>query len=163
MNGGGSKITAQVYRISLADSKQMISLEKEQKRLADAITLSYIKLMTACKRVEGIKEARNVFKQARKFEKIGYQLFVENALIEHYSDKKATALKIFDLGKKNFQTNGKFLLDYLDYLILINDVDTMRTLIQSSDANFSKEISSLQEELQLTDIDPLTRKKKKRS
>lgn len=162
MNGGGSKITAQVYRISLADSKQMISLEKEQKRLADAITLSYIKLMTACKRVEGIKEARNVFKQARKFEKIGYQLFVENALIEHYSDKKATALKIFDLGKKNFQTNGKFLLDYLDYLILINDVDTMRTLIQSSDANFSKEISSLQEELQLTDIDPLTRKKKER-
>lgn len=86
---------------------------------------------------------------------------MENALIEHYSDKKATALKIFDLGKKNFQTNGKFLLDYLDYLILINDVDTMRTLIQSSDANFSKEISSLQEELQLTDIDPLTRKKKK--
>ena len=70
MNGGGSKITAQVYRISLADSKQMISLEKEQKRLADAITLSYIKLMTACKRVEGIKEARNVFKQARKFEKL---------------------------------------------------------------------------------------------
>ncbi|RCK66772.1 mRNA 3'-end-processing protein RNA14 [Candida viswanathii] len=162
MNGNGSKIKPQTYRISLADSKKLISLEKEQKRLADAITLAYVKLMTACKRAEGIKEARNVFKQARKFEKIGYQLFVENALIEHYADKKATALKIFDLGKKSFQTNGKFLLDYLDYLIMINDVDTMRTLIQSSDANFAKEIGALQEELALTDIDPLTRQKKER-
>ena len=162
MNGDGPKITARVYQISLADSKNLIALEKEQQRLADAITLSYVKLMTASKRAEGIKEARNVFKQARKFEKIGYQLFVENALIEHYSDKKTTALKIFDLGKKSFQTNGKFLLDYLDYLILINDVDTMRTLIQSSDANFTKELSSLQEELQLIEIDPLSRNKKER-
>ncbi|RCK55300.1 mRNA 3'-end-processing protein RNA14 [Candida viswanathii] len=162
MNGNGSKIKPQTYRISLADSKKLISLEKEQKTLADAITLAYVKLMTACKRAEGIKEARNVFKQARKFEKIGYQLFVENALIEHYADKKATALKIFDLGKKSFQTNGKFLLDYFDYLIMINDVDTMRTLIQSSDANFAKEIGALQEELAVTDINPLTRKKKER-
>lgn len=149
----------QVYRISLADSKQLLSFENEQKRLSDAITLTYVKFMIASKRSEGIKEARNVFKQARKFTDIGYQIFIESALLEHYSDKKSTALKIFDLGKKNFATNGKFLLNYLDYLIMINDVDTMRTVIQSSDANFTKEIGNLQEELKLTNLDPITRKK----
>ena len=49
-------------------------------------------------------------------------------------------------------------MNYLDYLIMINDVDTMRTVIQSSDANFTKEIGNLQEELKLTNLDPITRK-----
>ena len=44
-----------------------MSFENEQKRLSDAITLTYVKFMIASKRSEGIKEARNVFKQARKF------------------------------------------------------------------------------------------------
>ncbi|EMG50945.1 RNA14 mRNA 3'-end-processing protein RNA14 [Candida maltosa Xu316] len=161
-NGAKLPSLPQVYRISLTDSKQLLTLENEQRRLSDAITLTFTKFMVASKRAEGIKEARNIFKQARKFDKIGYQIYIESALIEHYADKKSTALKIFDLGKKFYATNGRFLLDYLDYLIMINDTDSMRTIIQSSDANFTKEITSLQEELQVVDIDPLTRKKKER-
>ena len=65
---------------------------------------------------------------------------------------KIYGIKIFDLGKRIFATNGKFLLNYLDYLIMINDVDTMRTVIQSSDANFTKEIGNLQEKLKLTNL-----------
>ena len=57
-----------------------MSFENEQKRLSDAITLTYVKFMIASKRSEGIKEARNVFKQARKFTDIGYQIFIESAL-----------------------------------------------------------------------------------
>lgn len=151
-----------IYRISLADSTQLQTLEKTQKRLADAITLSYTKLTIATKRAEGIKEARNAFRIARKFNALGYQIFVANALLEHYADKHKAALNIFDLARRKFSTNGEFLLEYLDYLIMINDVDTIRNVIQTSNTSISKEIASLTETIAMPEIDPLTKTLKTR-
>ncbi|EGW33275.1 uncharacterized protein SPAPADRAFT_151132 [Spathaspora passalidarum NRRL Y-27907] len=150
------------FKISLADSKRLVKLEEIQQRLADSITLAYIKLMVASKRARDIKEARNVFKTARKFENIGYEIFVESALLEHYTGNPKTALKIFDLGKKFFSTNGKFLLAYLDYLIMINDAEAMRSTLQTSDTSISKEISSISESLALGDLDPITKERKEK-
>ena len=133
--------------ISLADARKLEQLERTKAALVDKITLVYVKFMTASKRAEGIKEARNVFKTARKFGSIGYQIFVESALLEHYADNTKTAIKVFDVGMKTFSTEGEFLAKYLDYLIMINDVDRLRSTIQNADANISKVIALLEDEI----------------
>ncbi|RLV95745.1 mRNA 3'-end-processing protein RNA14 [Spathaspora sp. JA1] len=148
--------------ISIGDSKQLLKLQEIHQRLSNSITLAYIKLMIASKRARDIKEARNVFKTARKFESIGYEIFIESALLEHYTGNSKTALKIFDLGKKSFSTNGKFLLAYLDYLIMINDAEAMRSTLQTSDTSISKEISIISESLTLENLDPITKQRKEK-
>ncbi|CAK9440336.1 uncharacterized protein LODBEIA_P44360 [Lodderomyces beijingensis] len=152
-NNGGSGGT-----ISLADSRQLQTLEKEKKRLVDLVTLVYSKFMTASKRAEGIKEARNVFKNARKFASIGYQMYVDSALLEHFADNTKTAIKVFDVGIKSFATDGEFLSKFLDYLIMINDVDRLRSTIQNADTTITKQLSSLEEELKADGLDPLRRR-----
>lgn len=141
--------TKKVYQLTSEDKKHLATLSKKQTELAKSVTLVYVKWMTASKRAEGIKEARSVFKLAKKFASIGSELFVENALLEHYADNKKVALKIFDLGMKAYATDGDFLFSYLEYLIMINDVDNIRILIQTSDTNLTKDIVSLTEAVQL--------------
>ncbi|KAI3404404.2 RNA14 [Candida oxycetoniae] len=148
--------------VSMADLRQLQMLERKQKRLIDKITLIYSKLMIASKRAEGIKEARNVFKNARKLPSIGYQIFIESALLEHYADNIKTAIKVFDVGLKSSATNGEFLSKYLDYLIMINDVDRLRSTIQNADTNFSKELSQLKEGIKEEELDPLLKKEKEK-
>ncbi|KAI5953983.1 RNA14 [Candida margitis] len=147
-------------RLSMADSRTLSKMKKERDQLVDSITLIYVKFMVASKRAEGMKEARDVFRQARKNESVGYQIYIENALLEHYADNKKTALKVFGVGQKAFPTNGHFLLNFLDYLIMTNDVDKLRSTIQSSDTNFSKEISQIEEKLSLTGLDPILKDEK---
>jgi len=147
--------TKQVYQLSKEEYNEIAKLKRVQDSLGKSITLVYTKLMIACKRAEGVKEARIIFKQARKnFPAIGYEFFVENALLEHFSDNQKIALKIFELAFKTvpFSTDGKFLLAYLNYLIMINDVDNIRKLIQASDSNLSKEIAQLTETLELSNL-----------
>ncbi|ODV78094.1 Suf-domain-containing protein [Suhomyces tanzawaensis NRRL Y-17324] len=137
------------------EQNQIARLQKFQEEYAKQITLGYIRLMISSKRSKGMKESRLIFKQSRSsFPAIGYEFYVENALLEHYSDNKKVALKIFDLAfkMKAFSTNGKFLSAYLEYLINSNDVDNIRKLLQSSDTNISKEIASLEESLLLPDV-----------
>ncbi|KAI5951353.1 RNA14 [Candida jiufengensis] len=148
--------------VSLADSKQLQTLEKQQKQISEQITLIYIKLMIASKRAEGMKQARNVFKQARKFPGIDYQVYIESALLEHYADNKKTAIKVFDIGQKAFPTNGEFALKYLDYLIMINDTEKLRSTLQTADTNFAKEISQLTDEINVPDIEPILKAEKEK-
>ncbi|KAI5957608.1 RNA14 [Candida theae] len=146
--------------LSGSDLRTFSKLKKERDQLVDEITLTYIKFMVASKRAEGMKEARDVFRQARKNESVGYQIYVENALLEHYADNKKTALKVFGVGQKAFPTDGRFLLKFLDYLIMTNDVDKLRSTIQSSDTNISKEISQITEELASSGLDPILKEEK---
>lgn len=146
--------------LSGLELRDLSRFKKERNELVDAITLTYVKFMVASKRAEGMKEARDVFRQARKNESVGYQIYVENALLEHYADNKKTALKVFGVGQKAFPTNGKFLLNFLDYLIMTNDVDKLRSTIQSSDTSISKEISQITEELTLVGLDPILKEEK---
>lgn len=147
-------------KLSGTERKTFLKLKKERDQLVDTISLTYIKFMVASKRAEGMKEARDVFRQARKNDSVGYQIYVENALLEHYADNKKTALKVFGIGQKAFPTNGNFLFKFLDYLIMTNDVDKLRSTIQSSDTNISKEITQITEELTFAGLDPVLTEEK---
>lgn len=129
-------------------------LRSTQTRLSDAITLVYTKFMVSARRQGGIKEARLIFKQGRKaFPDIGFHFFVQNALLEHYSDNKKIALRIFDLAlrARDFAFNSQFLLEYFEFLVNCSEVDSIRKLVQTSDTTFAKEIGSLEESLEQPD------------
>ena len=66
------------FQLSEEDALLLSKLQEKKDELNKAITLVYTKLMMACKRSRGIKEARGVFKQARNnFEAIGYEFYIE--------------------------------------------------------------------------------------
>lgn len=120
-----------LFQLSEEDAVHLIELQSKEEQLSKAITLVYTKLMLACKRSKGIKEARSIFKQARNnFDAIGHEFYVENALMEYHSDNLKTASKIFELGMKHFKKQGEFLLAYLDFLIMINKDESIKVLFE---------------------------------
>lgn len=134
--------------LTLDELSRVAQLKKVEERLGRAITCVYIKKMVSCKRIKGIQESRLIFKihrNRKNYPEIGFEFFAENAYLEYYSDNKKPALKIFELAFRIFPLNGDFLIVYLNYLIMTNDLDNIRKLLQTSDSNFSKEISSLEE------------------
>lgn len=144
------KVVQQVIKLSETEKRRLSILRPDQKLLNTKVTLVYTKLMMLCKRSQGIKESRSVFKQARKnFKAVGFELYTENALMEYYSDNKKTADKVFELSMKTFSTNGEFLLSYLDYLILTNSVESIKVFFEAAMTNLLKEISTDQEVVSL--------------
>eukprot|EP00096_Caligus_rogercresseyi_P003916 TRINITY_DN1779_c0_g1_i1.p1 TRINITY_DN1779_c0_g1~~TRINITY_DN1779_c0_g1_i1.p1 ORF type:complete len:728 (+),score=123.76 TRINITY_DN1779_c0_g1_i1:561-2744(+) len=94
-------------------------------------TLCYVQYMKFCRRSEGIKSARAVFKKAREDELTGQQIYVSAALMEYYCTKdKDIAVKIFELGLRKFQNNKEFILAYIDYLSHLNEDNNTRVLFE---------------------------------
>jgi len=94
-------------------------------------TLGYVQYMKFCRRAEGIKSARNVFKKAREDERSNFHVFVAAALMEYYSSKdNKVAFKIFDLGLRKFGSNTDYILAYLDYLSHLNEDNNTRVLFE---------------------------------
>lgn len=148
--------------IQLTDSEvtQILELESKLNEFKKSVTLVYIKLMALSKRSQGIKEVRSVFKQRKNFKPMGFEFYVENALIEYYSDNKKIADKVFDLAMKSFNKNGAFLFAYLDYLILTNSIEGIKVFFEMALTNLLKEISTDKEILQLSTTTLLQQKKK---
>jgi len=94
-------------------------------------TLCYVQYMKFCRRAEGIKSARNVFKKAREDERSNFHVYVAAALMEYYSSKdKNVAFRIFDLGLRKFGSSSEFILAYLDYLSHLNEDNNTRVLFE---------------------------------
>lgn len=157
--------------INQLSESQVLNLQEHQKKLDQlnkCITLLYSKLMLSAKRANGVTEARSIFKQARKITYIGHEIYVENAMIEYYSDNKTTAIKILKLAMKKFGHNGDFLLAYLDYLITLNDFESIKTFFEQARTNLLKDYSTEKEDLDgmaasSTGVDKLKRDAKVRS
>lgn len=135
----------QGYNLSKEDIESLKFLQHSEQELSRSITLVYTKLMMTNKRSSGIKESRQIFKQAKKFSRIGHELYVENALMEYYSDNKNTARKVFELGMKNYGSSGKYLLSYLDFLIMVNEIENIKVLFEVSMTNLLKGIDNPEE------------------
>ncbi|OBA17022.1 hypothetical protein METBIDRAFT_33849 [Metschnikowia bicuspidata var. bicuspidata NRRL YB-4993] len=149
-----------VIQYKEADALAILKLEDKLQELSNSVTLVYVKLMGLCKRSQGIKEVRSVFKQRKNFKSMGYELYVENALIEFYSDNKKTADKIFDLAMKSFGQNGAFLYRYLDYLILTNGIESLKVFFEVAVTNLLKKIENDKEALQVATINILDQRNK---
>ncbi|KAG7195456.1 mRNA 3'-end-processing protein rna14 [Scheffersomyces spartinae] len=135
-----------VSQYSQSQTQELDKLETQAQDIIKSKTLVYIKLMLASKRIQELNKWRMIFKEARQDTTVGHELYVQSALLEHYSGNKRTAQKVFELGLRLFGTNGDFLLQNLKYLISHCDVDNIRNLVQTSDTNILKEISLLNEE-----------------
>lgn len=148
-----------VFQYTESEALKILELEGKLEELNKAVTLVYIKLMALCKRSQGIKEVRSVFKQRKNFKPMGYEFFVGNALIELYSDNKKTADKVFDLAMKAFNKNGGFLHAYLDYLILTNGIDSLKVFLEVALKNLVEVVTSDKEALQIATNNILEQRK----
>jgi len=94
-------------------------------------TLGYVQYIKFCRRAEGIKSARLVFKRARDDSRSNFHVYVAAALMEYYCSKdKSVAFKIFELGLKKFSNNAEYILAYLDYLSHLNEDNNTRVLFE---------------------------------
>lgn len=62
----------------------------------------YIQYMKFSRRAEGIKAARNVFKQAREDARCGHQIYVAAALMEYNISKVSNSTANFLNGRVSF-------------------------------------------------------------
>ncbi|KAL5279984.1 CSTF3 family protein [Megaselia abdita] len=94
-------------------------------------TLAYVQYMKFCRRAEGIKSARAVFKKAREDVRSRYHVFVAAALMEYYCSKdKEIAFRIFELGLKRFGGSPEYVMCYIDYLSHLNEDNNTRVLFE---------------------------------
>ncbi|KAF3991057.1 hypothetical protein FT663_01821 [Candidozyma haemuli var. vulneris] len=147
-------------KLSESEALAILGLEAKLEESSRSVTLAYINLMALSKRTQGIKEVRAVFKQRKNYKALGYELFVENALTEYYSDNKKIADKVFDLAMKTYSQDGAFLYAYLDYLILTNSVESIKVFFEMAVTNLQQQISEDQESIQLTRGNILDQKKR---
>lgn len=128
----------QIQQLSEPDIRSLKLCKSQCQKLALAVTIVYTKLMMTNKRSSGIKESRQIFKQAKKFSGIGHELYVENALMEYYSDNKNIARKVFELGMKSYGSDGGYLLAYLDFLMMANEIESIKVLFEIAMTNLTK-------------------------
>merc|ERR1719445_1539657 len=135
---GVMKKCALLYFTYADFEEQNMKFEKVHKIYQDFLevpnidpTLCYVQYMKFCRRAEGIKSARNVFKKAREDERSNFHVYVAAALMEYYSSKdKNVAFRIFDLGLRKFGSNCDYILAYLDYLSHLNEDNNTRVLFE---------------------------------
>lgn len=96
------------------------------------ITFTYIALMKAVKRMDGIAQARQIFGECRKLNYSTYHIYIASASMELRNDKPDIATKIFEIGLKRFSLDVNYIKAYIDFLIRINDDTNARALFETS-------------------------------
>ncbi|KAG0148416.1 hypothetical protein CROQUDRAFT_654918 [Cronartium quercuum f. sp. fusiforme G11] len=101
--------------------------------LREAAASVWITEMRFARRTEGIKPARAVFTRARKSPYLTRHVFEASAMMEYHWNKEASvATKVFDLGLKSFSEDVDYVLNYLDFLISLNDDSNARALFEKT-------------------------------
>ncbi|KAG9303333.1 hypothetical protein G9A89_013659 [Geosiphon pyriformis] len=107
--------------------------QRQVEEIACGCSMVWIMLMRYARREEGVEVARNIFTKARKFPYLTYHVFVSAALMEYYFTKDPKiAGKIFDLGHKTFGDNSEYVIQYLDFLIGLNDNQNALAVFQKT-------------------------------
>lgn len=116
------------------------------------LTLAFIQYMRFARRTEGIKGARDVFKQGRdSFKKLfpsplntssstsvssptshyGFQLFVAAALMEWQLNKDVqVARSIFDLGLNKYGSHVPYVIQYIKFLLHLNEENSKFSILK---------------------------------
>ncbi|GBG61269.1 hypothetical protein CBR_g19801 [Chara braunii] len=98
---------------------------------AAANALAYIQFMRFIRRTEGVDAARKVFMAARKSPMCTYHVYVASAKMELCIDKDPkVARNIFELGLKKYIHEPAYILEYLDFLMQLNDDRNIRALLE---------------------------------
>jgi cleavage stimulation factor subunit 3 len=119
----------------IAKAKQLKAVQEgyamQLHLLSRTISLSWIALMRAMRRVQGkgakgpggkpVSGSRLIFADARARGRITSDVYVASALIEHNVYKDPAGTKIFEKGAKLFPEDEVFILEYLKHLLSIGD------------------------------------------
>ncbi|WVO21992.1 mRNA 3'-end-processing protein RNA14 [Cryptococcus decagattii] len=106
---------------------------KDVEELMIGISVVWIMYMRFARRAEGIKAARGVFGKARKSPHLTWHVFEASALMEYHTNKDAAvAIRIFELGLKQFSEDVDYVIKYLQFLLSINDDNNARALFERS-------------------------------
>ncbi|OWZ63165.1 mRNA 3'-end-processing protein RNA14 [Cryptococcus neoformans] len=106
---------------------------KDIEELMVGISVVWIMYMRFARRAEGIKAARGVFGKARKSPHLTWHVFEASALMEYHTNKDAAvAIRIFELGLKQFSEDVDYVIKYLQFLLSINDDNNARALFERS-------------------------------
>lgn len=98
-----------------------------------ALGIVWVMYMRFARRAEGLKAARLVFGKARKSPHVTWHSFEASALMEYHANKdSAVAVRIFELGLKQFDEDVAFVTKYLEFLLAINDDTNARALFERS-------------------------------
>ncbi|SMN22589.1 similar to Saccharomyces cerevisiae YMR061W RNA14 Cleavage and polyadenylation factor I (CF I) component [Maudiozyma saulgeensis] len=127
---GTIKSIQKQYKRQIADADS-----QRTESLKERLGYIYCVYMNTVKRISGLSAARSIFGKCRKLkDNITHQIYIENAYMEYYNqnDGYKTALKVLELGLKYFQTDGKYINKYIDFLLLLNKDSQIKTLFESS-------------------------------
>jgi cleavage stimulation factor subunit 3 len=94
-------------------------------------TLVYCQYMKFCRRAEGVKECRDIFKKSRDDARARYHVFICAALIEHFCNKDPkVACNIFELGLKRFSDSEDYISAFMEYKLAQNEENNTRVLFE---------------------------------
>ncbi|CAJ0635957.1 15600_t:CDS:10 [Entrophospora sp. SA101] len=83
------------------------------------------------RRIGGMKAARTMFSKARKSPYCTHHVFIASAMMEYHCNKDlVVAGKIFELGLKTFINDPDYVVQYLDFLISLNDDNNALALFE---------------------------------
>lgn len=107
--------------------------EHQVRETVSALGLVWVMYLRFARRAEGLKAARLVFGKSRKSPHVHWLPFEASAMMEYHSNKDAAvAVRIFELGLKQFSEEAAFVIKYLQFLLSINDETNARALFERS-------------------------------
>lgn len=105
--------------------------EKLVRNSNTATALGYIQFLRFLRRNEGPEAARKFFSEARKSQKCTYHFYVAFAMMAFCLDKESkVAQNVFEAGLKKFMLEPAYILEYADFLCLLNDDKNIRALFE---------------------------------
>ncbi|CAH1762453.1 5618_t:CDS:10 [Entrophospora sp. SA101] len=115
--------------------KERAKIEENKKNqineIAKSCGLIWIMQMRFERRIGGMKAARTMFSKARKSPYCTHHVFIASAMMEYHCNKDlVVAGKIFELGLKTFINDPDYVVQYLDFLISLNDDNNALALFE---------------------------------
>ncbi|KAL9268009.1 Cleavage stimulation factor subunit 77-like protein [Drosera capensis] len=98
---------------------------------ANVPALVHIQFIRFLRRTEGVEAARKYFLDIRASPSCTYEVYVSYALMTFCLDKDAkVAHNIFEAGMKQFMLEPRYILEYADFLLRLNDERNTRALFE---------------------------------
>ncbi|ODQ65756.1 Suf-domain-containing protein [Nadsonia fulvescens var. elongata DSM 6958] len=127
------RVTLSSIEESVTEDNEKLQIQRKLIDNASDITMVYITFMRTLRRMEGIKEARKIFSEGRKLPYSTHQIYSASAYLEYHNNKDAgIASKIFEIGLKRFLLEPDYVIQYFNFLILVNDDVNARALFEKS-------------------------------
>ncbi|TID15781.1 hypothetical protein CANINC_004310 [Pichia inconspicua] len=96
------------------------------------VSFCYCELMRIVNRINGFKEVRPIFKRARQYKGIKWNVYYDYSMIEYNNGENKIANRSFQLGMQIFKDDIKFVMKYLEFLIISKDMVTFKNVIEKS-------------------------------